>query len=215
MSLDNIRLSLCMIVKNEAYCIERCLNSVVDMVDEIIIVDTGSTDKTIEICRRYATAKIEKFKWNHSFADARNYSIEKATGDWILWMDADEELDEKDRAKLREGSHFEDYDLIMLHLVNYHGNTVDPNKSTDMVHLRLFRNNGLRFKNKMHEHLDCDHIPKKRIGYLDVKIHHYGYMDQVMKRKKKTQRNLQMLNRQIKDGENVNWAHYYIAWEHL
>lgn len=212
--MDNIRLSLCMIVKNEEDCIERCLKSVQDTVDEIIIVDTGSTDRTIDICQHFEKAKIETFKWNDSFADARNHSIEKATGDWILWIDADEELDEKDRDKIREGSHFVDYDLITLHLVNYYGDIVDPNKSTDLAHPRLFRNNGLRFKNKMHECLDYAHFPKERIGYLDVKIHHYGYMDHITKKKMKKNRNLMMLKKQIEQGENEYWAHYYIASEH-
>lgn len=211
--MGNIRLSLCMIVKNEEDSIEQCLKSVVDTVDEMIIVDTGSTDRTIDICRHFG-AKIENFKWNGSFADARNYSIEKATGDWILWMDADEELDETDRAKIREGNHFADYDLITLHLVNYYGEEVDQHKSTDMAHPRLFRNNGLRFKNKMHESLDYSHISKERIGYLEVKIHHYGYMDPIMKKKGKTGRNLKMLMQQIKDRENEYWAHYYIALEY-
>jgi glycosyltransferase involved in cell wall biosynthesis len=100
-----------MIVKNEEDCIARCLNSVKDVVDEIMIVDTGSTDNTINICQSFE-AKIERFEWNGSFADARNYGIQKATGEWIIWLDADEELDEKNKYKLHEGNHFNDYDVI-------------------------------------------------------------------------------------------------------
>ena len=202
-----------MIVKNEEDCIERCLNSVKDVVDEIVIVDTGSTDKTIEICKSYK-AKIERYQWNGSFADARNFSIEKATGDWILWLDADEELDEIDKHKLRKGTHFIDYDAINIHLINYHGDVIDKNNTTDIAHTRLFRNNGIKFKNKMHERLDLTHIPNSRRGHLDIKVHHYGYLNTIIKYKDKSDRNMKMLEQQIKDGENVYWAHYYIALEH-
>lgn len=71
-----------MIVQNEEYCISRCLNSVKDNIDEMIIVDTGCEDHTIDICRTFG-AKMYKFSWNGSFVDARNFGIERANGDWI------------------------------------------------------------------------------------------------------------------------------------
>ena len=78
-----------MIVKNEEKVLKRCLNCVKDIVDEIIIVDTGSTDKTKEIARKY-TDKVLDFKWVNDFSKARNYSFSKATKDYILWLDADD-----------------------------------------------------------------------------------------------------------------------------
>ena len=79
-------LSLCMIVKDEEKNLGRCLESIKDIVDEIIIVDTGSTDNTIKIAEKYG-AKIFHYKWDNSFANARNYSLSKASKDWILlWM---------------------------------------------------------------------------------------------------------------------------------
>ena len=81
--------SLCMIVKNEEAVIGRCLESVQGMVDEIIIVDTGSEDRTKEIVERY-TDKIYDFSWRDDFAAARNYSFSLASGDFILWLDADD-----------------------------------------------------------------------------------------------------------------------------
>lgn len=211
--MGRTRLSLCMIVKNEEDCIARCLESVEGVVDEIVIIDTGSTDRTIEICQSFE-AVIEKYDWSGSFADARNYGIKKATGDWILWLDADEEVDAADKFKLNEGTHFNNYDAINVHLINYYGEKIDENRSTDIAHTRLFRNNGIRFINKMHECLDLGHLSRERIGYLNVKVHHYGYLDSIMEKKKKSERNLKMLKQQIKEGENVYWAHYYIALEH-
>lgn len=209
---DLLKLTLCMIVKNEEDCISRCLNSVKDIVDEIIVVDTGSTDKTIEIAKSF-NVKLVQFQWNGSFSDARNYGLKHASGDWILWLDADEELEEVDKEILEE-KQFDDYDVLSVQLINYYGDHIDPNNTITIGHTRLFRNNGIQFINKMHEHLDFAQVPSDRIGRLDVTIHHYGYLNPVMKNKSKTERNIKMLKQQIDEGENVYWAHYFIALEH-
>lgn len=96
-----ISISLCMIVKNEEQILARCLDSVKDLMDEIIIVDTGSDDRTKEIAARY-TDKIYDFQWIHDFAAARNFSFSKATCDYIYTADADEVLDEENFAKFKE-----------------------------------------------------------------------------------------------------------------
>ena len=92
-------ISLCMIVKNEEKVIGRCLDSISDIVDEIIIVDTGSTDKTKSIVSQY-TDKIYDFEWVNDFAKARNYSFSKATKEYVFWLDADDVVLEEDRKKL-------------------------------------------------------------------------------------------------------------------
>lgn len=91
-------ISVCMIVKNEEKCLARCLDSLKLIADEIIIVDTGSTDATKDIARSY-TGKVYDFAWTGSFSDARNYSFSLATGDYIYCADADEELDEENQKK--------------------------------------------------------------------------------------------------------------------
>lgn len=93
-----ITISMCMIVKNEEAVLERCLRSTADLMDEIIILDTGSTDRTKEIAAGY-TDKVYDFVWTGSFADARNASFEKATKDYIYCADADEVLDEVNRER--------------------------------------------------------------------------------------------------------------------
>ncbi len=93
-----IEISLCMIVKNEEKVLERCLKSIADLMDEIIIVDTGSTDRTKEIAKKY-TDKIYDFEWIDDFSAARNFSFSKATKDYIYAADADEVLDEENREK--------------------------------------------------------------------------------------------------------------------
>lgn len=91
-----ITISLCMIVKNEEKNLERCLSSYAPLMDEIIVVDTGSTDRTKEIAARF-TEKIYDFEWINDFSAARNFSFEKATCDYIFSADADEVLDEENR----------------------------------------------------------------------------------------------------------------------
>lgn len=98
MSVPSI--SLCMIVKNEEQVLARCLESVHDLVDEIIIVDTGSTDRTREEAGKY-TDKIYDFPWNDDFSAARNYSYRQATGEYILWLDADDVILPPDRLKFK------------------------------------------------------------------------------------------------------------------
>lgn len=99
-----ISVSLCMIVKDEEETLPRCLNSVADLVDELVIVDTGSTDGTPEVIRSFG-GQVYQFEWIDDFAAARNYAFSQATQDYILWLDADDVLLEKDRAeflKLKE-----------------------------------------------------------------------------------------------------------------
>lgn len=91
-------ISLCMIVKNEENILARCLDSIADLMDEIIIIDTGSTDRTKEIAANY-TSRIYDYKWNNDFSAARNYSFSKATMEYIYTADADEILDEENRMR--------------------------------------------------------------------------------------------------------------------
>ncbi|BBI32708.1 glycosyltransferase family 2 protein [Cohnella abietis] len=91
-----ITISLCMIVKNEEEGLAKCLSSVKGIADEIVIVDTGSTDRTKEIAAQF-TDRIFDFEWINDFSAARNYSFSKATKKYILWLDADDQIQEKDR----------------------------------------------------------------------------------------------------------------------
>src|SRR6516225_12200315 len=94
-------ISHCLIVRNEVANLPACLQSAADLVDEIIVVDTGSTDRTKEVAARFH-ARIFDFLWVDSFAAARNESLCHATGQWVFWLDADDRLDEANRARLRE-----------------------------------------------------------------------------------------------------------------
>ncbi len=108
-------ISLCMIVKNEEMHIARCLDSVAELVEEIVIVDTGSTDRTVEIVSDY-TSKVYSYPWKDDFSDARNYSFSKASMDYCMWMDADDILEEseKDNFLRLKQSLTPDIDIVMM-----------------------------------------------------------------------------------------------------
>jgi glycosyltransferase involved in cell wall biosynthesis len=207
-----------MIVKDEEEWIGRCLNSVKNIVDEMIIVDTGSSDRTIEICNSYG-ARVYEFTWNESFSEARNYGLERATGDWILWLDADEEVDETSACRLRDILYFHDEIILSIHLVNFYGDQAHPDRTFNIAHPRLFRNNmGFRFNNRIHETLNIHRVmtPEQasKIKNIPIKIFHYGYMEPLAIGKKKLERNIKMLEKELEEGNYSPWIYYYIASEY-
>ncbi|WP_310602601.1 tetratricopeptide repeat-containing glycosyltransferase family 2 protein [Anaerosporobacter sp.] len=114
-----ITITACMIVKNEENVLGRCLDSLKNLVDEIVIVDTGSTDRTKEIAKQY-TDKIYDFTWIHDFAAARNFSFSKATMDYIYVADADEEIDEENQEKFRnlKEAMIPEVELVQMYYTN-------------------------------------------------------------------------------------------------
>jgi glycosyltransferase involved in cell wall biosynthesis len=208
------KISLTMIVKDEENCIGKCLNSVKDLVDEIVIVDTGSVDKTIEICRSY-NAQVFSYPWNNNFADARNFGLDKVTGEWVLWLDADEEV-VQDKGSLNRDTLSDEYDAFSVPLINFFGCRVDFDQVAQIAQPRIFRNHrGFRFENKIHEWLNLSSAYEKdRVGFLDLKIYHYGYMDSVVADKQKYNRNVNLLLRELEEEKDHAWTHYYLAAEY-
>lgn len=184
---DNcVRLSLCMIVKDEAFFLARCLDTVKEFVDEIILVDTGSGDDTRSICQRY-TDQVFDFDWIDDFAAARNYSLQQATGDWILVLDADEVITRDDLSCLRGLLNNTEYDVFSLNQLNYSDDPLERDwqpltgphvlswpykgfRSNPIV--RLFRNRAdIHYTGKVHEVID--QAPASvRMYTLDIPIHH-------------------------------------------
>lgn len=210
-------LSLCMIVKNEEDWLGKCLDSVVQVADEIVVVDTGSTDKTKEICRKYHAA-VYDFAWTENFSEARNFGIERASGEWILWLDADEEIELENAAEFKEVLELKEKDLWMIPLINYYGTfPTNPNRAYLFASHRLFRNHkGFKFTGNIHEHLNVQQIPEYSLPEImpHVKIHHYGYMDSVAEGRKKYERNLYLLEKERNIPDYSPWIDYHIASEY-
>ena len=183
--------SLCMIVKNEEMHLARCLESVAELVDEIIIVDTGSTDRTVELASRY-TSKVYSHPWKDDFSDARNYSFSKASMDYCMWMDADDILEESDKDKFVQlkRSLSSDIDIVMM---RYHTSFDEAGKpSFSYFRERWIRNCAeYRWVGEVHEVIP----PKGKMIYSDVAICHkkIGSGD--------PDRNLKIYQKMIADGK--------------
>ncbi|PGW35223.1 glycosyltransferase family 2 protein [Bacillus thuringiensis] len=207
-------ITLCMIVKNEELVIEKCLERVKEIVDEIIIVDTGSTDNTINICEKY-TKNIYHFNWNHHFAKARNFSIQFAKSDWILWLDADEEIDAGQFKDIKTILKQTNAEILYLPIINYVGDKINDEEIYQISQPRLFRNDlGLTFKYIIHEQLD---ISKRKFESINVNIpiNHYGYLDGRVKEKNKHQRNLELLQLGLQEKNPSPFIEYYLASEYF
>ena len=196
-------ISLCMIVKDEEIVIERCIDSVKDVIDEIIIVDTGSTDSTIEKAKKYSS-KIYKFKWIDDFAVARNYAFDKATKDYIFWIDADDVLDAKSKEdflklkdKLNDNVDYVTMDYILSLDIN--NNPLYISKRNRLVK----REKNFKWIGKVHEYLEVS----GRGLFSDISIRH-------LKIKNYTNRNLLIYKKMIENGEKLSTRDlYYYANE--
>lgn len=209
-------LSLAMIVKNEEDNIGRCLESVKDVVDEIIVVDTGSTDRTVEIAKSY-NAKVFFHQWKNNFAEARNVSLEHATGDWVMFLDADEELVAEDAPKLKELLEDTVNEGFYFNLLSFVGDKEDDGAAVANVAFRLWRNKTkYRFAGALHEQiLAAIQSSNPNIGFSGVRLNHYGYLNKVTEEKDKVQRNLSILLDQVTQHPNDPFIRFNLGVEYL
>lgn len=191
-------IGVCMIVKNEEKLLEKCLKSVSRFVQQIVVVDTGSTDNTIDIAKNFS-ADIYYYPWDNSFSNARNFSISKSACDWILLLDADESIVQQDIDTLIDFIKTTELDGAHFKVYNYVGQGTNTNYTLHNA-LRLLRNNGeYEFKGDIHEQivrLDGKDA-KDRFKVLNVRLNHYGYLDEIVKEKHKRQRNIPILMKQL------------------
>lgn len=172
-----MKLSLCMIVKNEAAILPKCLSSVVNVVNEIVVLDTGSQDGTPHIARQFG-AEVYDFVWCNDFSIARNTALKYVTGDWVLVLDADETLTPGIVPHLKNAIASEEY--LLVNLVRQE---VGAEQSPYSLVSRLFRNHpAIRFERPYHALVDdsvsaiLQKEPQWQIGYLQgVAILHAGY----------------------------------------
>jgi tetratricopeptide (TPR) repeat protein len=210
-----LRLSLCMIVRDEQEMLPRCLAAVADAVDEIVIVDTGSTDATIELARSVG-ARVIEHPWTGSFAQARNVSFDAASGDWLMYLDADEVLVREDAQQLRSLTGRTWREAFYLAETNYTG---EPEDGTAVVHnaLRVFRNRPeYRFEGRLHEQI-AQRLPgylPERIEATSVRVEHYGYLGVVRESRQKSSRNIELLRLQRAEGPPSAFLHYNLGCEY-
>ncbi|MBX2989652.1 MAG: glycosyltransferase [Bacteroidetes bacterium] len=190
-------LSLSMIVKNEEKFLPDCLESVKSIVDEIVIVDTGSTDATKVIAARYG-ARIFDFEWIGDFSAARNYSLERCTGDWVLYLDADERLTGGQVELLRKLISAGGVGAYNVLIENPHS-LRQGNFNQENTYPRLFRRlPGVKFEGKVHEQVWPSLMRLKlAVKRSPLVIHHLGYGQGYDVVKQKAERNLELLKNQL------------------
>jgi glycosyltransferase involved in cell wall biosynthesis len=185
--------SLCMIVRNEEANLPSCLETAGDLVDEIIVVDTGSTDATRQIATGQG-ARVVDFAWIDDFAAARNESLRHARHQWIFWLDADDRLDEVNRARLRKL--FTELPRTMAgYVMTYLAlNESGSGRQSAADHLQLFPNHpDIRWHYRVHEQiLPALERAGGQIHATDIVIHHLGYQDPAIVRRK-LERNCRLL----------------------
>jgi len=209
-----IRLSQCMIVKNEEKNIENALRWAKRIAFEQIVVDTGSTDRTVEIAERMG-AKVYHFEWVNDFSAAKNFAVEQASGNWIAFLDADEYFTDTDAKKLiiflkriMADPHMrENFHVLNCALVNVD----DEGKLTSEIDQeRVFRNfPSIRYIGRVHERLD---VSKDNIVEVDeIKIIHTGYSKSSLKETGKAERNVKLLRKDLLlNPEDINIKLYLV-----
>ena len=189
-----MKLSICMIVKNEEEVLARILSKAQIFADEIIIVDTGSTDSTIDIASKY-TDKIYNFEWCDDFARARNFSFSKATGDYIMWLDADDDIIEANIKKIIDLKNTSPiYDVYMFrYQIAFDENN---NPTFEYYRERIVKNDKrFRWSGWVHEAIAL----QGKIGYFDIAIEH-----RKIEKTRDIGRNLNIYEKHISNGEKLD-----------
>lgn len=208
-----MKISACLITKNEEKNIARCIKSFKEAVDEIILVDTGSTDNTVKIARRFG-AKVFYFKWNNNFSDARNYALKQAKGNWIIFLDADEYFCDNSIKNLKNlmRSVHEEKKVDSLYIKIVHLNQDGKRKNSVFLH-RIFKNDKkIKYFGSIHEtikredgKLNSIYIPEDQL-----KIYHTGYSSESIL-EDKAQRNLKALIKELENGNDSPQILWYLS----
>jgi glycosyltransferase involved in cell wall biosynthesis len=206
--------SLCIIARDEQENLAACVRPVRQLVDEIIVVDTGSTDGSQDVARRLG-AKVFDFRWVDSFAAARNESLAHATGEYVLWLDADDRLDDENLcrlADLKSRMARERVDLFVARVFS----PLAGGGGSWVSHTRLFRRAaGLRWTGRVHEELvPEDGQPPLVMHWTDLVVRHVGYQD-CAGRMRKLQRNMRLLQLDFATNPDDPSTLFYLGWTYL
>lgn len=203
------QLTLAMIVRDEARWLPSCLQSVKGIVDEMVVVDTGSRDDTPRIARQFG-ARVIEIPWRQDFARARNVSLDYVKTPWVLVLDADEQLHPDDAPLIRmalQTDKFHAYDLWQVSLLS------DAQDVAWARVTRLFRNlPGIRYEGRIHEQVASNVV---RHGYqlasLDARLWHFGYLRDIWTEKAKAERNYNLLQRAVREEPGNGYLWWQLA----
>jgi len=199
--------SFCMIVKDEEERLSTALESIKSFADEIIVVDTGSTDRTVEIAESYG-AKVYYHEWEKDFSKARNQSISYATKEWVGILDADEEIVQNDLPILRQLLDQKDHNLVSCSVINV---SEDGSYQSFLPSIRFFRRSiSARYDGIVHNQLKFD-TERETVLRGPVRFMHYGYGLTPEQMKRKIQRSRELLLQQLKENPNNAFANMNLA----
>ncbi|NFR87435.1 MULTISPECIES: glycosyltransferase [unclassified Clostridium] len=203
-------LSLCIIVKNEEKVLSKCLNSVKGIVDEIIVVDTGSKDDTKNIALKF-TNKVYDFFWCNDFSKARNFSISKATNDWILILDADEVVIDYDIKSIDYFLKEVNNKIVgRLNIINEFEDEFGIKKYAKRVS-RIFNKNYFSYKGCIHEQIVCNDGKNHNNQDLNLTINHIGYSKDILRTTNKVERNIGLLNNALESNIKDPYLYYQLG----
>jgi glycosyltransferase involved in cell wall biosynthesis len=223
LKVKSITVAAVIMTRNEERCIERCIRSLIEAyaVDEILVLDSSSTDRTLEIVAQFAQVKVLKdVRIEDDFAGKRNYGLNYIDSDWVIWIDADEWLDPEDSHVIRQAAGiFQELDVpVALNIcqMNHIGDSIVPEYSIP----RMFPlNRGLRYHGRVHEQVirEGDSLFDSSVFRYSVRIrlHHDGYESSVVSSRDKLERNLRLLRLMVEEEpDNPGWI-FYLARETL
>ncbi|KUP04461.1 hypothetical protein Q75_15270 [Bacillus coahuilensis p1.1.43] len=203
-----------MIVKNEEALLERALSSIIEHVDETIIVDTGSEDNTKDIAKRY-TEQVYDYEWNNNFSDARNFAASFAKSDWILVLDADEYVEQENINKaLTELEYLEEkYSVLAVNIINFSGHYGES--IAQHRHARLYKNNGfIKFYRSVHEQLMHVEDETISIGISSLILYHSGYITKEIQDKDKSNRNRSLIENELEIEQSKGFDYFNFGNEY-
>jgi len=205
-------LTVCILARNEERNIRRALESARPVADEILVVDTGSTDNTVSIALELG-AKVIHHPWNDNFAEARNAGLAHATGEWVLMLDADEAISSDMARELPRVLQNTQVDAYVQPVIDYFNGTAWA--STPV--LRLFRNHPeYRYIGRIHEQIDVSILAASGVVEpLQLAIEHYGYTPDEDRRKDRRARNIRLLERSLAEEPQNEHAWYFLGVENL
>lgn len=202
-------LSLCMIVKDEEETLDKCLNSVDGLVDEIIIIDTGSKDRTKEIGLKY-TNNVFDFIWCNDFSKARNFAIAKASNEWILVLDADEVIKEYKKESLTEFCKKNKKNVGRIKRINIYEDKHGSKRYIERVN-RVFNKSNFEYEGIIHEQVVEKNGEIYSTNNIDLCVDHIGYSKEVLNRTNKIKRNIELLSIAIDKSPYDPYTHYQLG----
>ncbi|WP_282937907.1 glycosyltransferase [Paenibacillus sp. RC67] len=204
LKVKKVTITAAIMVKNEERCIDRCLQSLIGAVDEIVVMDTGSTDRTMDIVRQFPEVKLYQSEWKDSFSQLRNEILPLLTSDWVLWVDADEVLHSEDARHLREIVGLFDGSELPVILQVWMANQYGSHFKQDFSQSRMFPLRfGLRYFGRIHEQIAPPGGLQERVNTISrkarIRLIHDGYDPAIWKGRRKSDRALKLLQLMVEE----------------